>query len=130
MSIPNLFHKIKSKTSIDKMTILFLFIIIGVGVGSFGLGRASSSVLLKQEDTGDIVIVDKTSKYPSTVEKEGNLDQQDSPLEKRYVSSKNGKMYYSIGCSGANRIKEENKIWFSTKEDAEKSGYALSTACK
>jgi hypothetical protein len=35
-----------------------------------------------------------------------------------------------LGCSGANRIKPENEIWFSTKEEAEKSGFTLSTTCK
>ena len=43
MSIPNITDKIKSKISIDKVTVLYLFIILGVGISSFGLGRLSLS---------------------------------------------------------------------------------------
>jgi len=50
--------------------------------------------------------------------------------EKRYVASKNGKLYYSLGCSGAKRISEKNKIWFATSEEAEKSGFTFSSSCK
>jgi hypothetical protein len=56
--------------------------------------------------------------------------QSDQPQERRYVASKNGKMYYSLGCSGAKRIKKENEVWFSTSLDAEKSGYTRSSTCK
>lgn len=44
-----------------------------------------------------------------------------------YVASKNGAKYYPKGCS--NRIKEENKIYFTTPADAEKAGYSLAKNC-
>jgi len=130
MSIPNLIHKIKSKTGIDKVTIMYLFIIVGVGIGSFGLGRISIDDKIETK-----------SNVPSNQEFivfenhiiEGDNDAsktQIQSIEKKYVASKNGKMYYSVGCSGAKRIKTENQIWFATKEDAEKSGYTLSSTCK
>jgi hypothetical protein len=46
------------------------------------------------------------------------------------VASKNGTKYYPLDCGGAKRIKEENKIWFANKEEAEKFGYSLSLTCK
>ncbi len=42
----------------------------------------------------------------------------------RYVGSKNGTKYYTPGCSGTNRIKPENYIWFQTIEDATLQGYS------
>lgn len=48
----------------------------------------------------------------------------------KYVASRNGTKYYLPTCSGAKSISEANKIWFSTKEEAEKAGYAPSAACK
>lgn len=48
----------------------------------------------------------------------------------RYVASKNGTKYYLPSCSGAKRIKEENKIWFATIEDAKASGKTAATNCK
>jgi hypothetical protein len=47
-----------------------------------------------------------------------------------YVASKSGTKYYLPSCSGAKRIKEENKVWFQTKEEAEKAGYGPASGCK
>jgi len=50
--------------------------------------------------------------------------------EKLYVVSKNGARYHYPWCSGAQSIKEENKIWFDTKEEAEAAGYTPAANCK
>lgn len=132
MSIPNIFHKIKGSTGIDKVTILYLFIIVGVGVSSFGLGRLS--VINVGNDNNSILITEKnTESYldKQNLYNEKNFTTQSIlETEKRYVASKNGKMYYTLGCSGAKRIKPENEVWFSTEQDAEKSGYIKSSTCK
>lgn len=47
-----------------------------------------------------------------------------------YVASKTGSAYHFPWCSGAKRIKEENKIYFDTKEAAEKAGYHPAGNCK
>jgi len=132
MSIPNIFDKIKSKIGIDKVTILYLFIIIGVGISSFGLGRLSLSNSSDGDGDANLAIIEEVDLL-----NDQNIDNSKiltTPSmqqgEKRYVASKNGKMYYSLGCSGAKRIKPENEVWFSTKEDAEKSGFTLSSTCK
>src|SRR3989344_4916087 len=41
----------------------------------------------------------------------------------QYVASKNGTKYYLPTCSGANRIKDENRIWFATEAEALAEGY-------
>lgn len=92
---------------------------MGVGIGSFGLGRISLNN--NSSENSNIVINENDGDIPIT---------QTQLTEKRYVASKNGKMYYGIGCSGAGRIKTENEVWFSTSEDAEKSGYTISSTCK
>jgi hypothetical protein len=130
MSIPNLIYKIKREMGIDKSTLIYLCIIIGVGIGSFGLGRISTSDNLLRSNNLKIV-----EREPLLENKNNNINevsqiQTQAMGERVYVASKNGKMYYNIGCSGASRIKDENKVWFSTKEEAEKSGYALSSTCK
>ncbi len=47
-----------------------------------------------------------------------------------YFGSKNGKVYYLPSCPSANRIKDENKIWFKDKQDAETRGYRPTSNCK
>ena len=46
-----------------------------------------------------------------------------------YVASKNGTKYYLASCKGAKRIKDENKIWFTTLEEAKASGRTPASTC-
>lgn len=46
-----------------------------------------------------------------------------------FIASKNGTAYYLPSCSGVSRIKEENKIWFSSREEAESLGYKPALNC-
>lgn len=45
------------------------------------------------------------------------------------IASRSGKTFYYSWCSGVNRIKQENRIIFPTKESAESSGRTLSKTC-
>ena len=47
-----------------------------------------------------------------------------------YVGSINGKIYHLPWCSGAIRIREENKVWFVSKEEATQKGYSPAANCK
>ncbi|MCC7436288.1 hypothetical protein IT402_00200 [Candidatus Nomurabacteria bacterium] len=51
---------------------------------------------------------------------EGNTEE----VKGMFVGSKNGTKYYTPGCSGTNRIKPENYIWFQSVEDANLQGYS------
>lgn len=51
------------------------------------------------------------------------------PEVRTYVASKNGTKYYLPTCGTAKRIKEENRVWFATKAEAEASGYAPAANC-
>lgn len=46
-----------------------------------------------------------------------------------YLASRSGTKYYPAGCKSANRIKEENRIWFTNKESAESAGYEPASNC-
>jgi len=52
-------------------------------------------------------------------------------LDTRVVVSKKSKShkYHYTWCSGAKRIKEENKIWFNSAQEAESGGYTLAGNC-
>lgn len=133
MSINDFVNKIKKNIAIDSFTIMCLFVIIGVGIASFFLGRLSIVDSNINTDYG-VKIIDTRDQQASIakIEADTRVD-NDSPeiaKEKRYVASKSGKLYYSLGCSGAKRIALKNMIWFSTKEEAEKSGFEFSSSCK
>ncbi len=48
---------------------------------------------------------------------------EDASLPGKYVGSKNSNKYHLPDSSTAKRIKEENKVWFQSKEEAEAKGY-------
>lgn len=135
MSINHFFNKIKRSFGFETKTIVFIFVVIGVGISAFGLGELSARQrlgLMAKSDNSFIFKNDNSNlKSEIKIINLENDKNNNSVLEEKvYVASKNGKLYYRIGCSGAGRIKEENKIYFKTKEDAEKFGYTLSSSCK
>ena len=46
-----------------------------------------------------------------------------------FMASKNGSKYYPLDCKAGNRIKEENRIFFTSEEEAKKSGYERTVTC-
>ena len=52
------------------------------------------------------------------------------PSSGGYVASKTGSKYHLPWCAGAQSIKEENKIYFATKAEAEARGYTPAANCK
>lgn len=126
MSINDFMNKIKGKIGIDSMTLMCFLIIVLVSLGSFGLGRLSIAKINNEDQ------LSVKEEGINISENEGDTGQNNSSVskEKLYVASKNGKLYYSLGCAGAKRISSKNEVWFASSVDAEKSGYTLSTSCK
>jgi hypothetical protein len=60
----------------------------------------------------------------------GDFSPENNNIKGNYVASKTGSKYHLPWCSGAQTIKEENKIWFETKEEAESRGYSPAKNCK
>ena len=125
MNLTNKIKKVKDKIKPIENELFIVLVIILVALISFGLGRLS-----KIRENKTPITID-----PSTtlgVKNLTNATGQETPTnsEKLYVASKNGTKYHYPWCSGAANIKEENKIWFSTKEEAQKAGYTPASNCK
>jgi hypothetical protein len=122
-------EKIKQFIESEKgKDIMVVLIVILVGLSSFELGRLS-----KDKDFSGVKIEYLTQDSIQTTNHESTTDRSKalSPSEtKPFFASSNGSKYYYIGCSGGKTIKQENKIYFTTKEEAERAGYELSTSCK
>ncbi|PIP86819.1 hypothetical protein COV42_02680 [Candidatus Campbellbacteria bacterium CG11_big_fil_rev_8_21_14_0_20_44_21] len=124
MSVKDLVQKIKIKNELFTALIITL-----VAFVSFGLGRLSKL----EEKRPAIKIINSASAVSSggAVSQENNgVGKTLLPVGGNYVASKNGSKYHLPWCSGAERIKEENKIWFENKEEAEKAGYTPAGNCK
>lgn len=116
---------------------LLAILILIVSCLSFYLGRSS----MRQKPESAIqtlpTVINSTETHQSFTSNTETSTPQTEPKplpvddkQGTYVGSKKGTKYHLPWCAGAKRIKEENKIWFSTKEDAQKAGYTPATNCK
>lgn len=125
--------------------VLLVFLVLSVAVASFGLGMLSQRQMVAQKGSGFWVeqvassspsvlgaaVAGATASALVTKISAGTAESVSAPLAVgKYVASKNGTKYYLPNCSGAKRIKEENKVWFASIEDAKASGRTPSSTCK
>ena len=134
MSIQKFSNKFKGYVS--NSDILIPLVIIAIGAGSFGLGRLSA--LLEEKER--ISFLDASHPFAESVAGESaavakNAENKTAsyaaPVDGGLlVGSREGTKYHFPWCSSAERIKEENKIWFSSREEAENAGYTPAANCK
>lgn len=82
--------------------------------GAKTLSASSINVTTNNNTSQDIEIIEDTS-----IKVGGGV-----------VASKTGTKYHLPWCSGASTIKEENKIWFNSVEEARRAGYLPAGNCK
>ena len=119
-----------------KTYFVILIVILAAGA-AFGLGR------LSKIEEGRVPV--KFSQWQATTTQQqvlgvlqtaGQPASADPPAGRaetsagKYVGSKNSDIYHFPWCPGALRIKEENKVWFETKEAAKTAGYRPAGNCK
>ena len=99
--------------------ILALVFLVGLGIG----------FLINNNEPSQIII-DKNIKIglPDS-DSSQVIDANNYKILGNFLASINGKAYYPKDCAAANRIKEENRIWFDTKEEAEMQGYKPAQNC-
>lgn len=140
MNIQEIREKFKRyRDTPDLGTVLVVFL---VGISSFLTGRLSIDGEIApvfgvhEEATVGISNTAGEGYAPTQIAPSSTKDvigkeiPKDSPTPGGYVASKNGDKYHLPWCAGALRIKEENKVWFKTKEEAEAAGYRPASNCK
>lgn len=110
-------------------------LIILIGIASFGLGRWSvADVSLNATQPAAIILNEQIAPVPRAAEEGAETPSSAAPVTPatagKYVGSKNGSKYHLPYCPGAKQMKEENKVWFASKEEAEAAGYAPAANCK
>lgn len=125
--------------------VLLVVLVLSVAVAGFGLGMLSERQMNAEKGSGfwieqvassspavlGAAVAGATASAIATKASEGTAESISAPMAVgKYVASKNGTKYYLPTCSGAKRIKDENKVWFATVEEARASGRTPSSACK
>ncbi|MDQ3076237.1 MAG: hypothetical protein M3Q34_03865 [bacterium] len=130
-------EKIKQFIESDRGKDIFVaLIVILVSLSSFGLGRLSKSVEkteLKIEYPSP-VSVQVISQEASAISANSGTNSKKVPavsnsVGKSFFASNRGTKYYPVECSAGKNLKQENRIYFYTKADAEGAGYELSSSC-
>ena len=127
---------------------------VGCMVGSFGLGVITHAFTVNQQNSPSITIpkqpvpiayryknpqirnrYDELPAVPTivTLSEISQIEQEKTTvnsMSSQFVASKTGAKYYSIGCSGINRIKEENRVYFKTEQEAIDKGYERTSTCQ
>lgn len=109
-------------------------ILVLASTASFGLGILAGKDM-GQSDRGEELWIEdrevaprgattKTSPLPAAV-----IEALPGVPGVGYVASKSGTKYYLPNCSGVARIKEANRVWYATKEEAEVVGLTPAAAC-
>jgi hypothetical protein len=110
-------------------------IVVLVAVAAFGLGRLSAEqghpalrILYPNAQAASPAVSSaavantaKAAQLPANAASDSGGD--------AVVASKTGTKYYLPSCSGASRIKDENKIYFATAAQAQAAGYGPAANC-
>lgn len=122
---------LQSRKAFDAIVVLVLVL---VALASFGLGRLSVAVVA--EGSAGVLLCSEglpvtEDGREGTANALGALGVDGTESERGdYVASKNGSVYHLPWCSGAQRMKEENKVYFVSKAEAEAAGYRPAKNCK
>ena len=114
---------------------IFLASCIGlISFISYNLGQidALQQTPIKIVETGELKAGGgnlKADIYSATKTETIDNKAQTKVLDTRVVASKNSDKYHYTWCAGAKKIKEENKVWFSSAQEAESRGYTLAGNC-
>lgn len=124
-SIKEITQKIKGVAkTLERQDIFISALIVLVAGASFGLGMLSVGT------SEEPVEIKQTASIFSSLEDPEPERDESGTVRGKFVGSKNSDKYHYPWCSGAQRIKEENKIWFASKKEAEAQGYAPAGNCK
>ena len=152
MSIKELPEKIKGSWKVIgeyEKDIFLGLLVVTVACGGFALGRLSKieetrqAVRIEQVNLSDgsgkistpvaklSIVTDRGGEQSVTqVSATDNLAAVGATAQTgKVVASKNGTKYYLPNCSGVKRIKEENKVWFASIEEAKQAGLTAAANC-
>lgn len=133
MLCKNILLAIPSRIPKDSIVIVLFIMatLAGFGLGFLAgekntLSRVGMSITTQTTSIATPTTKDEKSVGKATVLNTYNNRNDQS---KAVVASKNGGRYYLASCSGAKRIHQENKVWFTSVAEARSKGYTPAQHC-
>ena len=102
-------------------TIFYVTLFVLVSIGSFGLGRleVDAPVALSSTNQAGVVLTEVSVASATSVD----------ATTGQLVGSKNGSKYHALWCPGASQIKDSNKVFFASIDEAQSRGYSPAGNC-
>jgi hypothetical protein len=113
-----MYEKLKSLVINDSL--FTVVVIILVAIVSFALGRLS--VLDIQTQVPQSGVIFKTTELRT-------LEINPKTNNRALVASQSGTRYHLLDCPGAKQIKDENKVYFLSADEARSAGYLPAANC-
>lgn len=128
VSIHTFGEKIKGRVGEHRHTLLYALILIVVAGGAFYLGYSARA---SKTNDAQVAIYCPESAYMPSISQQGTsvAPTPSNAQNGAYIASKNGTKYYPADCSGASRIKEANRVYFTTEAEAVQAGYTRAQNC-
>ncbi|MEI7513036.1 MAG: hypothetical protein WCJ74_00240 [bacterium] len=138
MSIHPILEKIKAFVlELTFETYLMILIIVLVGLSGFGLGKLSNAgegrAVIIQTGSSQNLQSDSSNKPENTasaIEAVAENSNTNNLNPSNIVASKNGTKYYFSWCSGVGRIQDQNKVYFTSEQEAIDAGYTKASGCQ
>lgn len=111
----------------EGQTALLCGLVILVGLLCFFLGRFSVAHSSLASQGGAALVGESDASSESLVQNEAGVG---GAIAGGVIASKSGTKYHFPWCAGAKSIKEENKVWFASTQEARAAGYEPASNCK
>ena len=102
--------------------LFWITLVLFVAIGSFSLGMRHQY---------ELFLIDN----PVSVHKNQQIEDawkdyiKNRKSTAEFFASKNGTVYYPLACPSGDRILQENRVYFSTADEARGAGYKQSSQC-
>lgn len=125
----------KFKSIVAHEQIFASVLVVLVGIISFGLGRADIAAPMVSTQTATVqlapepFIIQSSSGSQSPNTQVALPGASSMPASPSYVASVSGSRYHLLDCPSVSQIKESNKVYFATTDEAEAAGYTKAANC-
>lgn len=123
------FSKILQEIKTRQSELVLILAVVLISIIAFESGRMSAmSRHNKPLEIKYAPAVITGNEFPTKTSLKTNQSQP--KLNLGVIASKNSILYHFLWCSGAKRIKEENKLTFASEQEAQSRGYKLASNCQ
>jgi hypothetical protein len=124
------FYK-KSKLFFISLNFVYYLSLISLPIAGYLFGKSNATQIENPKIVIDTSQIDcNCPTIEAKIKQESEQKIENPNQNSQFVASQNGSKYYPLDCSYTNRIKEENKIFYRSEQEAEKDGKERSAMCK